>query len=139
MSVCLRTKWLWVQIPLLSLKLWIWRLLRARSSLKTYRVWIYSETRTRHDSNIQLFVFICFCRINTIICFDSFFVNIRNWNEWLAIFTLIRITFNFNSQWAWVVLKIKVVALIRKTTLNKVIKVFPSFKSISSILVNLVI
>ena len=28
-----RNKWLWVQIPLLSLKLKIWRLLRARSSL----------------------------------------------------------------------------------------------------------
>ena len=33
LSVCLRTKWLWVRITLLSLKLQIWRLLRARSSL----------------------------------------------------------------------------------------------------------
>ena len=32
-SVRLRTKWLWVGIPLLSLKLQIWRLLRTRSSL----------------------------------------------------------------------------------------------------------
>ena len=36
LSVRLRTKWLWVRIPLLSLKLQIWRLLRARSSL-TFR------------------------------------------------------------------------------------------------------
>ena len=35
-SVCLRTKWLWVRISLLSLKRQIWRLLRARSSL-TFR------------------------------------------------------------------------------------------------------
>ena len=33
MSVRLRTKWLWVRISLLSLKLQIWHLLRARSSL----------------------------------------------------------------------------------------------------------
>ena len=33
-SARLRTKWLWVSIPLLSLKLQIWRLLRVRSSLK---------------------------------------------------------------------------------------------------------
>ena len=32
-SVCLRTKWLWVRIPLLSLKLQICCLLRARHSL----------------------------------------------------------------------------------------------------------
>ena len=36
MSICLRTKWLGVLIPLLSLKLQISRLLRARSSL-TFR------------------------------------------------------------------------------------------------------
>ena len=36
LSVRLRTKWLWVRIPLLSLKLQIWRLLRAWSSL-TFR------------------------------------------------------------------------------------------------------
>ena len=36
MSVRLRTKWVWVRIPLLSLKLQIWRLLQARSSL-TFR------------------------------------------------------------------------------------------------------
>ena len=36
LSVRLRTKWLWVQILLLSLKLQIWRLLQARSSL-TFR------------------------------------------------------------------------------------------------------
>ena len=35
-SVRLRTKWLWVRIPLLSLKLQIWRLFRARSFL-TFR------------------------------------------------------------------------------------------------------
>ena len=33
LSVPLQTKWLWVRIPLLSLKFQIWRLLRARSSL----------------------------------------------------------------------------------------------------------
>ena len=33
LSVRLRTKWLWVRITLLSLKLQIWRLLRARNSL----------------------------------------------------------------------------------------------------------
>ena len=36
LSFRLRTKWLWVRIALLSLKLHIWRLLRARSSL-TFR------------------------------------------------------------------------------------------------------
>ena len=36
LSVRLRTKWLWVRIPLLSLKLQIWRLLWARSFL-TFR------------------------------------------------------------------------------------------------------
>ena len=36
MSVHLRTKWLWVRIPFLSLKLQIWCLLGARSSL-TFR------------------------------------------------------------------------------------------------------
>ena len=36
LRICLRIKWLWVQIPLLSLKLQIWCLLRARSSL-TFR------------------------------------------------------------------------------------------------------
>ena len=36
MSVCLRTKWLWIRIPLLSLKLQVWRLLQARSYL-TFR------------------------------------------------------------------------------------------------------
>ena len=33
LSVRLQTKWLWAPITLLSLKLQIWRLLRARSSL----------------------------------------------------------------------------------------------------------
>ena len=33
LSVRLRTKWLWVRVPLSSHKLQIWRLLRARSSL----------------------------------------------------------------------------------------------------------
>ena len=36
LSVLLRTKWLWVRVPLQSLNLQIWRLLRARSSL-TFR------------------------------------------------------------------------------------------------------
>ena len=36
LSVCLQTKWSQVRIPLLSLKIQIWRLLRARSSL-TFR------------------------------------------------------------------------------------------------------
>ena len=36
LSVCLQTKWLWVRISLLSLKLQIWCLLQARSSL-TFR------------------------------------------------------------------------------------------------------
>ena len=43
-SVRLRTKWMWVRIQLLSLKLQICYLLRARSSL-TF------ETRTWHDNN----------------------------------------------------------------------------------------
>ena len=33
LSVCLRTKWLWVRIPLLSRDLQIWHLLQTRSSL----------------------------------------------------------------------------------------------------------
>ena len=36
LSVCLRTKWFWVRVPLHSLNLQIWRLLPARSSL-TFR------------------------------------------------------------------------------------------------------
>ena len=36
LSVQLRTKWLWVRIPLLSLKLQVWHLVRARSFL-TFR------------------------------------------------------------------------------------------------------
>ena len=36
LSVRLRTKWLWVRVPLHSLNVQIWRLLRARSSL-TFR------------------------------------------------------------------------------------------------------
>ena len=36
LSVRLRSKWLWVRVPLQSLNLQIWRLLRARSSL-TFR------------------------------------------------------------------------------------------------------
>ena len=50
LSVCLRTKWLWFRIPLLSLKLKIWRLLWERSSL-TF------ETRAWHDNNIRSTVF----------------------------------------------------------------------------------
>ena len=38
-SVRLRTKWLWVRIPLLSLKLQIWRLLRARSSFDSGKLY----------------------------------------------------------------------------------------------------
>ena len=55
LSVCLQTKWLWVRILLLSLKLQIWCLLWARSSLiqANYRVWIYSETGMWHNDNIQ--------------------------------------------------------------------------------------
>ena len=41
LSVRLRTKWLWVQIPLLSLK------------QANYWVWFYSESRAWHDNNIQ--------------------------------------------------------------------------------------
>ena len=48
MSVHLQTKWLWVRIPLLSLKLHIWHLLPPRSSL-TFR--FHSETRGWHDNN----------------------------------------------------------------------------------------
>ena len=36
LNVCLRTEWLWVWIPVLSLKLWIWHLLQVRGSL-TFR------------------------------------------------------------------------------------------------------
>ena len=42
LSVRLRTKWLWVRIPLLSLKLQMWRLLRAKCSL-TFRQTIESR------------------------------------------------------------------------------------------------
>ena len=57
LSFRLRTKWLWVRIPLLSLKLQIWHLPRARSSL-TFRQAIecgspLKLTCTWHDNNIQ--------------------------------------------------------------------------------------
>ena len=55
LSVRLRTMWLWIRIPLQSLKLQISRLFRARGSWHSgsYRVWIHSETPTWHDKNIQ--------------------------------------------------------------------------------------
>ena len=55
-SVRLRTKWLWVRVQLQSIKLQI-----SRVSSKEYLdiqetiVWIYSETRSWHDNNIQSF------------------------------------------------------------------------------------
>ena len=52
LNLRLRSQWLQVRIPLLSLKLQIWRLLWARSSW--HSVWIHSETLTWHDNNIQL-------------------------------------------------------------------------------------
>ena len=55
LSVRLRTMWLWIRVPLQSLKLQISRLFRARGSWHSsnYRVWIHSETPTWHDKNIQ--------------------------------------------------------------------------------------
>ena len=56
LSVQLRTKWLWVRIPLLSLKLQVWHLVRTWSFLtfrQTLRVWIHSETHTWHENNMQ--------------------------------------------------------------------------------------
>ena len=55
MSICLGTKWLWVQIPLQSLKLYISHLIMPGVSWHSgnYRVWIHSETRTWHVKNIQ--------------------------------------------------------------------------------------
>ena len=52
MSVRLRIKWLWVRITLLSLKLQIWRLLRARSSL-TLRQTIECEFTLKLVYDIQ--------------------------------------------------------------------------------------
>ena len=62
-SVRLRTKSLWVRITLLSLKLQIWRLLRARSSLtfkQNYRVWIQSETGTWTKQPPEVFCLKCY-------------------------------------------------------------------------------
>ena len=55
LSVRFWPKWLWVWIPLLSLKLQIWRLFRARSSLtfRQLRVQIHTEMCTWHDNKIQ--------------------------------------------------------------------------------------
>ena len=55
MSVRLSTKWLWVQIPLLSLRFLIWCLFWARSSLtfRQLRVWIYYETHTWHTVKVK--------------------------------------------------------------------------------------
>ena len=39
LSVRLRTKWFWVRVQLQSLKLQIWHLLRARSSLTFRQLW----------------------------------------------------------------------------------------------------
>ena len=55
LSVCLRTKWLWVRIPLLLLKLQIWDPLRAGSSL-TFRQTVECRFTLKlmwHDNNIQ--------------------------------------------------------------------------------------
>ena len=55
LSVCLRTKWLWVRILLLLFKLQIWDLLRAGSSL-TFRQTAECRFTLKlmwHDNNIQ--------------------------------------------------------------------------------------
>ena len=54
LSARLRTKWLWVQIPLQSHKLQISRLFRARSFLKfTQLQSVDSKMRMWHDKNTQ--------------------------------------------------------------------------------------
>ena len=66
LSVRLRTTWLWVRISLQSLKLQIWRLLWARSSLTfrqlqsvasfsqlNYKAQIHFKMRMWHDKNTQ--------------------------------------------------------------------------------------
>ena len=56
MSICLRTKWLWVQVPLQSLKFQISRLFRERSSFTCMQLHSVDliETRMWHDKSTQL-------------------------------------------------------------------------------------
>ena len=43
LSVLLRTKWMWIRVPLQSFKFQISQLIRARTSLTNYRVQIHSK------------------------------------------------------------------------------------------------
>ena len=72
LSVHLRTKRLWVRITLLSLKLQIWRLLRARSSL-TFRQTIECRFTLKLVPDM----------IVTYTHITSFFLNRSKSNEWM--------------------------------------------------------
>ena len=61
LSVGLLTKWLWIRITLLSLKLQIWRLLRARSSL-TFRQTIECGFTLKIVRDIIIAYIIMHCR-----------------------------------------------------------------------------
>ena len=90
LSVSLWTKWLWVRIPLLSPKLQIWRLLRARSSLifrqtieyrfplKLVRTWQW-YTEKDNVAEFQRFCFLYLKNIFESLCMIYYnFYNLRN-------------------------------------------------------------
>ena len=81
-SVGLRTKWIWVRIQLLSLKLQICYLLRARSSL-TF------ETRTWYDNNTVK----CTVQISTRNTAQSF-KKMASLAKWLSV--------RLRTEWLWV-------------------------------------
>ena len=90
-SVPLQTKWLWVWISLLSLKLRIWRLFQARSSL-TFRQTIKCRftpkfvgdmivTYSQHILFLKKLILI-FCNVSLTHFFNSLFKS-KYWDLWI--------------------------------------------------------
>ena len=80
MNVRLRTKWLWVRIMLLSLKLQMWRLFWARSSFRQTIECVFTmKLVTWHDNIIQVNV----CWIRGLAPFVQF--EKREKHQWRSI------------------------------------------------------
>ena len=82
MSVGLRIKWLWVRIPLLSLKLQIGRLLRARSSFTSFKAFLKSKKKSGTslpasfsawilNKNILLVIFYYLTKCHCLVAFTT--------------------------------------------------------------------
>ena len=82
LSVGLRIKWLWVRIPLLSLKLQIWRLLRARSSFTSFKAFLKSKKKSGTSlpasfsawilkKNILLVIFYYLTKFHCLVAFTT--------------------------------------------------------------------